>query len=128
LEENGSYDCKLRVFDARNFREPLMSEDVGGGIWRIKWDESRVLLATMHAGFRVLSLTQEDSDESRADSDLPAVANAYPQKIRSLTLSKVSDNVQLAYGADWFPSGSRTLVAGCSFYDRALYFWNIPSA
>ena len=49
----GSYDEKLRLYDARQMRYPVNETHVGGGIWRAKWHPTlpqKLLLACMHGG------------------------------------------------------------------------------
>lgn len=36
---SGSYDERLRVWDNRQLSRPLSELPLGGGMWRIKWDE-----------------------------------------------------------------------------------------
>src|ERR1700733_8672036 len=54
-----SYDAVVRLFDARNIREPLITANAGGGAWRVKWHpdilrKTDLLVACMHDGFKVV--------------------------------------------------------------------------
>lgn len=122
----GSYDENLRLWDMRMIHKPLTRVELGlgGGVWRLRWhplDKGLVLAACMHSGFSIL----------RVDGDVVEVAEEYKA------------HESLAYGADWFQGewgraesnsldsisgsnkekGSRSLVATCSFYDKALHVW-----
>lgn len=122
----GSYDENLRLWDMRMIHRPLtrVGLGLGGGVWRLRWhplDKGLVLAACMHNGFSIL----------RVDGDVVEVAEEYKA------------HESLAYGADWFQGkwgraesntldsilgsnkekGSRSLVATCSFYDKALHVW-----
>jgi len=97
-------------------RPVLMQEtDVGGGIWRIKWQERRRLLALacMHAGAAVLRFGNGDGDWSS-----PPHVVARHEKHQSM-----------AYGIDWCQrrrgngGQDEMLLASCSFYDHAVHLW-----
>ncbi|MBW0494987.1 hypothetical protein O181_034702 [Austropuccinia psidii MF-1] len=111
----GSYDSALRVYDKRNFSQPVWTQTVGGGIWRLKWHSDqpdRLLIAAMHDGFKVVEVFNESSDT--------------PPRIHTT----FNERASLAYGADWGPALTQedlkqTLVASCSFYDKALHFWYV---
>ena len=52
-----SYDEELIVWDDRNMRQPLTSANLGGGVWRIKWDPfsgENILTATMYNGTHII--------------------------------------------------------------------------
>lgn len=125
-----SYDSRLRVFDKRKLKTPLVELDVGGvspspypkgsshvntlqkGIWRAKWhasDADKILLACMHDGFKIVSM-----DTSNENPDTAQVVQRF------------EEHTSLAYGADWAieSSHSATKVASCSFYDHLLCLWN----
>ncbi|KNZ46765.1 hypothetical protein VP01_697g4 [Puccinia sorghi] len=110
--DDDSYDGHVRLFDGRNMGTSVAKEDVGGGVWRLKWHPElpdRLLLACMHAGFLVL------------DFPLPPL----PAKV----VSHVSHLASLAYGVDWSSSsnsGHSSLLAGCSFYDKTIHLWSLP--
>lgn len=127
----GSYDSGLRIFDKRNIRRPLINKSVGGGIWRLKWHEveaEKLLLATMHDGFKVVELIEEE-EEAQARTGEPGTASESerpmtpveghdPIESKDRTKSDSSDDrshrysqlklhsifrhrSNLAYGVDW---------------------------
>jgi diphthamide biosynthesis protein 7 len=122
----GSYDETVRILDLRMVstnqgpRTVCHSEPQGGGIWRIKWhpkNDNRLLLGAMHGGCRVVDLvTNEGGDDEGRSLEM--------QIHQSFTRHK-----SMAYGADWLvgsrPGGLIETAASCSFYDKALYVWNI---
>lgn len=126
-----SYDSGLRIFDKRNIRRPLINKSVGGGIWRLKWHEveaEKLLLATMHDGFKVVELIEEE-EEAQARTGEPGTASESerpmtpveghdPIESKDRTKSDSSDDrshrysqlklhsifrhrSNLAYGVDW---------------------------
>ncbi|CAK9834201.1 Diphthine methyltransferase [Anthophora retusa] len=57
LLSSGSYDEMLRLWDTRNFKQPISEINLGGGIWRLKWDpflQRYLLAACMYGGFRII--------------------------------------------------------------------------
>lgn len=102
----GSYDEHLRIFDTRNWREPLSELPLGGGIWRIKsskCDPQYVLCACMYYNFSVCRI-----DESMSNSEVVAVLSAHES---------------ICYGADWAPRkgcDGKQVIATCSFYDKKM--------
>ena len=120
LLATGSYDEKARLWDARSpGRGPLLTSTlpIGGGAWRLRWhptDPALLLLAGMHVGFAILSMSEGE------DGDQPALAvrERYPHQ------------ATLAYGADWCAappprasSPAASLVATASFYDNLVHLW-----
>ena len=117
----GSYDESVRLFDTRHMRRAVHSLDVGGGVWRLKWQPSRassssssssslsmsrIVAACMHGGFAVLDVA--------ADGAL------------SVGVRWHEPHASLAYGVDWRgdadcePTKHALVVACCSFYDHLL--------
>jgi diphthamide biosynthesis protein 7 len=129
----GSYDASVRLFDTRNTREPLITTNVGGGAWRVKWHPNIVrktdlLVACMHDGFKVVHFESlpdpvaEQSLEWRTTFD----SASYTISIRN------DAHTSLAYGADWQftpnrsagdPAQVSSVIASCSFYDHMLSIW-----
>ncbi|XP_014213614.1 diphthine methyltransferase [Copidosoma floridanum] len=114
---SGSYDENLRTWDTRNLRQPMEQLNLGGGIWRLKWDpyEAKYLLAAgMYGGFIIIDAEVDETPEIVAVYD---------------------DHQSIAYGCDWShlnknvekklkllnDSNSHDVFLGtCSFYDHCL--------
>ena len=96
---SGSYDESVVQWDTRNFKQPVRTVSVGGGVWRIKRspDNSHILIAGMHSGFHIVDLTE------------------------FVVTQKYTEHTSLAYGADWLHEG---YVATCSFYDNLVNIWH----
>ncbi|XP_075217689.1 diphthine methyltransferase [Lycorma delicatula] len=125
---SGSYDENIFIWDTRQMKRNIGSVNVGGGVWRLKWEPSKgqhLLAACMYNGFCVLDAIDK--------SDPKIVA-------------EFNEHESLAYGADWC-HGSKTflkekllnfissnklnlhvqqtlvdlkLIGTCSFYDHKL--------
>ena len=130
LLATGSYDEKARLWDARRLRHPLCELECGGGVWRLRWHPERpqlLLAACMHAGFRVLSTgAPAEGDEDGLPSSLE-LGPSYEAH---------GTGAALGYGADWAHRGegaggdgtAPVIGATCSFYDRQLHLWALPSS
>ncbi|KPJ21022.1 WD repeat-containing protein 85, partial [Papilio machaon] len=97
----GSYDEKVRLWDARNLKCCITDENVNGGVWRLKWHpyNNRVVLAAcMYGGFRLLRVNDEIS-----------------------VIDEYLEHESIAYGADWKFEKESLIVATCSFYDCKLH-------
>ncbi|KAI0689612.1 WD-40 repeat-containing protein [Cytidiella melzeri] len=117
----GSYDDKVRLFDARRPLVPLTEVNVGGGAWRVKWHPSPerkedLLVACMHDGCKVLQFGD--------------TTGAKPSAFNNVVTRRFDEHNSMAYGADWSYAHSKagktsrdSLIASCSFYDHALYLW-----
>ena len=113
LKRNGRYDAIVRIFDRRNIKTPMMEHDVGGGVWRLRWnpeEPSMLLAACMHDGFKVL--------------DVDLNASSITTELRFDAHGKDA----LAYGADWCRVSNmrKSIVCSCSFYDHQLRTWPTP--
>jgi len=92
----GSYDERLRCWDERNLKRDVWEANVGGGVWRIKQKDDKLLIGAMHGGFVVVQ-----------GQDI---------------IKRYTEHESLAYGADWISSD---VAATCSFYDHVLNVWNV---
>ncbi|KAK7003647.1 diphthine methyltransferase [Biomphalaria glabrata] len=105
----GSYDENLIIWDNRQWKEPLDSIALGGGIWRIKWDPffgTSILTATMYNGAHIIDCREIGKN--------------------TLSISVEYQDHNLAYGADWCrlkTEGKTAIVSTCSFYDHSLHLW-----
>uniref|UniRef100_A0A7S2S0W3 methylated diphthine methylhydrolase n=1 Tax=Mucochytrium quahogii TaxID=96639 RepID=A0A7S2S0W3_9STRA len=119
LNENvfatGSYDHQIRVWDKRKMKSPLYpGEDVGGGVWRLKWhpeNPSLLLAACMRSGFMIL-----DCANANESTPVEIITEFRETEERGSWES-------LGYGVDWVykNSHSQALVVGASFYNRKLW-------
>jgi diphthamide biosynthesis protein 7 len=116
-----SYDASVRVFDMRKPSTPVISTEVGGGVWRVKWHpepqrRDDLLVACMHDGFKVLRY------------DALAKADAVTREITANTVSRFDEHKSLAYGVDWsyksVGDNGKTRIGSCSFYDHLLHVWH----
>lgn len=109
-----SYDETIKIWDTRNLKQTLSSLEIGGGVWRIKWDPQNaesILIAGMYSGIFLINFNE--------DSTLQ-------------TMSTFKQHESIAYGADfcYFSSeemknyssdtNASKLIATCSFYDKKL--------
>lgn len=118
----GSYDEKLRIWDARNMRRPVDEYATGGGIWRLRWHphhQARILAGCMHGGFHVIdtglrppSSSSPGCTDDAADThtgtntttDVNAKDTGDSDKIETLKFTNVASYMEhnsLAYGCDW---------------------------
>ncbi|EST07691.1 WD40 repeat [Kalmanozyma brasiliensis GHG001] len=120
----GSYDGKLRLWDARMPTRALSETVVGGGVWRVKWhpvDPSVLLVGCMHDGFKVLRL-----DELGEDGAGGAALRGKEFEV----VTRFDGHESLAYGCDWQRDsddgvdGQGRKVYSCSFYDSSLHIWD----
>ena len=120
---SGCYDERLRLWDTRAMRRPMLETGLGGGVWRLRRrpgsaEEQRggalLCAACMHGGLRVLRLSGGGS-------------------WRVEVVSEYYEHQSLAYGCDWLPhsdSDERQVaeLVSCSFYDRAVHAWRADLA
>jgi diphthamide biosynthesis protein 7 len=117
----GSYDETVALYDLRCLPKPMVrSEPLGGGMWRCKWhphDDDRLMLAAMHGGCRVVRI------DDLMNKDI---------KPKFRVETEFTKHTSMAYGADWLVcqhlnrrQGYLDAAASCSFYDRALYLWQV---
>ena len=108
----GSYDENIFIWDTRSMKSPLAEQNIGGGVWRIKWhpnDPLQVLTATMHNGFHAIKFNQDYSNTSEIRNYMDG------------------EHGSLGYGADWnyhLKNKEGTHYKGtCSFYDHSFHIW-----
>ena len=105
----GSYDNHLRLFDYRNFRRPVCSVDLDGGVWRIfprpRSNLSAFLTCCMQTGAKTVSL------------------NLGLETIEERLRFEPEEERRLIYGASWQDEDTVVL---CSFYEKNLYVCRIP--
>ena len=128
----GSYDEGLRVYHATRRGEVLAEQGLDGGVWRLQFlnttevsnapDANQVerhflvLASCMHAGTRVVRVTQKVQDES-SDWSIEVLA-------------KFTEHESMNYASDvWKGSSARNseaselLVVSSSFYDHRVCVW-----
>lgn len=127
ISSSTSYDEHVRLFDARNIRQPLRKVHVGGGVWRTKWhpDASRksdMLLACMHGGFNIVNI-----GDALTAVDACQYWTAGEDEGCTIT-TRFDKHESIAYGVDWSSQhiqslGQKSVIASCSFYDHLLHLW-----
>lgn len=131
----GSYDEGLRVYHATRRGEVLAEQGLGGGVWRLQLLESTtgpgfndseaiersflVLASCMHAGTRVVRVTQKGLDQT---SEWGIVVLAEFTEHESMNYA--SDVWKVSGRKSGEMSGPRELVCvSSSFYDRRVCVW-----
>ncbi|KAJ5118745.1 hypothetical protein N7448_010453 [Penicillium atrosanguineum] len=129
----GSYDEGVRVYHATRRGEVLAEEGLGGGVWRLQLLNSTetgtansgsvdrrflVLASCMHAGTRVVRVTQTQQDQSSEWS--------------IEVLADFTEHESMNYASDvWKGSKAETTDASelvcvsSSFYDRRMCVWRV---
>lgn len=140
----GSYDESLSIWDLRLLSRPVSSIKLGGGVWRLRWlptlplfsdapqiqsssdsgKEAYLAVAAMHAGFKVVRVSQSGEMEAQASTASIEETKGYWGPHKGSNDGKFPP---LAYGIDWAvgPSNSSRsrLIASCTFYDNCLSLW-----
>ena len=106
---NGSYDEIVNIWDTRNMKKSLKSKNLGGGIWRVKWEpygRDLLLTACMYNGFHVINTENE--------LEIHASFN---------------EHKSIAYGCDWYYKTNEddSTVASVSFYDHLFCLWKFEN-
>eukprot|EP00033_Pygsuia_biforma_P002652 GCRY01002933.1.p1 GENE.GCRY01002933.1~~GCRY01002933.1.p1 ORF type:complete len:352 (+),score=49.84 GCRY01002933.1:344-1399(+) len=111
----GSYDDTLCLWDTRSIRRPLLQHNLGGGVWRIKWNLAHpdtALVCAMYNGFHVVRINPTVPEPSGLD-----VTASYFDMAEG----------SIAYGGDWLAADSAPArMAVCSFYDHKLSMLTSP--
>ena len=150
----GSYDEKLRIWDARQTSGPTEEVELGSGVWRVKFHpqparRNDLLTGCMRNGFHVLTresirstitgnldgLNLSDTATLASDPDtvLAAAVKTDASSAKSSSGSELRKtcsymkHTDLAYGCDWShdPCAPR-VIGSCSFYDKTLRVWEEP--
>lgn len=104
----GSYNDKITYWDTRSIRSPLFELELGGGIWRVKWNPKHkdlIAVACMRTGFKILKVSDSETSCS--------VVDEYRKHCEPI-----------AYGIDWIMDNRyEHLVGTCSFYDKQCAIW-----
>lgn len=120
----GSYDERLRVYRASRRGEVLAEQSLGGGVWRLQLLSSVeentsgiserhfvILASCMHAGTRVVRVTQT------------------PSEWKIEVLAEFTEHESMNYANDvWKGSGmkeSELVCVSTSFYDRRACVWRV---
>ena len=153
---SGSYDEGVRIWDVQEMTDSGFSDSLkfcatnhkprsqprkiasidscGGGIWRLKWhptDPSKLLVAVMHGGCRVLHIPALKEPRKERNNDDTTLTFGDNEKINFFQ-SLFTAHDSMAYGADWLvtknepSSQSMTgydIAASCSFYDQNAFLW-----
>lgn len=140
----GSYDESLSVWDLRRLARPVSSINLGGGVWRLRWlpslelfnsdhnapetqesgDAAYLAVAAMHAGFKVVKVTQSGAMEALPSGVQVEETSSYWGPHKGSADNKFPP---LAYGIDWAVAPRSSiqtgLVASCTFYDNCVSLW-----
>jgi hypothetical protein len=149
----GSYDESLSLWDIRNIGKPIDEISLGGGVWRLRWlptlpmtakgtetailkeetgfndrEVSYLAVATMHAGFKVVSIANPNISE--AESSISPSQSRFKEVSCYWGPHKGSVDGKfppLAYGLDWsvrpgtrFGPGLAASLVACTFYDNCI--------
>lgn len=129
----GSYDEYLRVYHATRSGQVLAEECLGGGVWRLQLLRTEhdsveggsqktflVLASCMHAGARVVRVTEATTEGSESQWSIDVLA-------------EFTEHESMNYASDvWKPQGgydlqgqegSELLCVSTSFYDRRMCIW-----
>ena len=106
----GSYDEKLRIFDTRQFKQPITEINLGGGIWRIKPSSKSpniLLVACMYLNFSIVDIKYEVENKDQFKLKL---------------VGELNEHDSICYGCDWSTVVKQDYqyFATCSFYDHKL--------
>eukprot|EP00945_MAST-04E_sp_MAST-4E-sp1_P002942 g2942.t1 len=97
---SGGYDGKVRIWDTRAMRNGSLREfDVGGGVWRLKWNPKHSTLlaaAAMRGGVHVIDVTATTEEEERLLGEEIKMVN-----MGGLEYYNGHSSESLAYGVDW---------------------------
>lgn len=130
----GSYDEGLRVYHATRRGEVLAEEGLGGGVWRLQLLDSTetgsagsgpverlflVLASCMHAGTRVVRITQMQQDQS-SEWSIEVLAGFTEHE----SMNYASD-MWKGLNAEIGDGTSELVCVSSSFYDRRVCVWRV---
>ncbi|XP_052266714.1 diphthine methyltransferase-like isoform X2 [Dreissena polymorpha] len=133
----GSYDEHLLVWDTRQMKSPTQEVDLGGGVWRVKWEPNTaryILTATMYNGFHVLDMTGESCSIASHYSEHQSIGYGadwcrLPSKMmdfhgKQFTASASTEELQLECSNTRVKrEHCQNVISTCSFYDHLLKLW-----
>lgn len=132
----GSYDESLRVYHATFRGEVLAEQGLGGGVWRLQllstteipgFDDNLerqfiVLASCMHAGTRVVRVTQKQQGQGPVEWDIQVLAEFTEHE----SMNYASDVWKGASEhSDALQASSELLCVSSSFYDRRVCVWRV---
>jgi len=99
----GGYDDTIRLWDTRNWKSPLEEQNLGGGVWRTRWnkDGTHLVVPCMYENCRLI---QVDSSHKMKE------------------LEKSDCHSSISYGGCWIEE--KSLISTCSFYDKKVALWS----
>lgn len=130
----GSYDEGLRVYHATRRGEVLAEEGLGGGVWRLQLLDSTetgsagsgpverrflVLASCMHAGTRVVRITQTQQDQTSE-----WIIDVLAEFTEHESMNYASD-VWKGSNAEIGDGTSELVCVSSSFYDRRVCIWRV---
>lgn len=132
----GSYDEGLRVYHATHRGDVLAEQGLGGGVWRLQLldtlkdsvsDDPKsaetqrflVLASCMHAGTRVVRVTQKQRDQT-SEWSIEVLAEFTEHE----SMNYASD-VWKGGRSDTLSESSELLCVSSSFYDRRVCVWRV---
>lgn len=118
-----SYDETVKLWDTRKMSKSLSTCEVGGGIWRIKWDPHKaedILVAGMYSGFFWMNYNHENETVIHRDSFTEHASIAYGADICYLSSTEIERICSSYADRDQILNSNIRLTATCSFYDKKL--------
>lgn len=115
-----SYDETIKLWDYRHMEKSLSSCEIGGGIWRIKWDPfnaESILTAAMYSGIYELKYSSDHTlkiiyefKEHQSIAYGADYCNIVPHELKTNYLEN----------NDKYINSIGMLTITCSFYDKKM--------